>query len=246
MGDKRAREKASQCLRERTPDVIPFVREIQRQQDILIGQGLCDVVERHISSGGAEPRDTSLPNNGRASQSPPLQPIAPAPQVSSSLVQQQPPAAAVMPAYQVPSYPPSVPPNIHSAALQNNAITVAALLRAQAGLPNFDLIRLAALQQQEQQALNPFAALQQQQQQIPAAENPLVDVATANANANLLLYAIAATRQQNARNAMAEELAQRESLHAAAQGAAASLALAHDSRPPSEDSGPVKKRRKKS
>jgi hypothetical protein len=40
VGDKKAREKASQCLRERTPDVIPYVREMQRQHDILTGQGL--------------------------------------------------------------------------------------------------------------------------------------------------------------------------------------------------------------
>jgi hypothetical protein len=40
VGDKKAREKASQCLRERTPDVIPFVREIQRQQDVYIGQNM--------------------------------------------------------------------------------------------------------------------------------------------------------------------------------------------------------------
>eukprot|EP00543_Licmophora_paradoxa_P013100 CAMPEP_0202474792 /NCGR_PEP_ID=MMETSP1360-20130828/92568_1 /ASSEMBLY_ACC=CAM_ASM_000848 /TAXON_ID=515479 /ORGANISM="Licmophora paradoxa, Strain CCMP2313" /LENGTH=517 /DNA_ID=CAMNT_0049101933 /DNA_START=34 /DNA_END=1587 /DNA_ORIENTATION=- len=40
VGDKKAREKASQCLRERTPDVLPYVREMQRQQDILTGQGL--------------------------------------------------------------------------------------------------------------------------------------------------------------------------------------------------------------
>mmetsp|Transcript_29907 Transcript_29907/g.49347 ORF Transcript_29907/g.49347 Transcript_29907/m.49347 type:complete len:567 (-) Transcript_29907:362-2062(-) len=40
VGDKKAREKASQCLRERTPDVLPYVREMQRRQDLLTGQGL--------------------------------------------------------------------------------------------------------------------------------------------------------------------------------------------------------------
>lgn len=40
VGDKKAREKASQCLRERTPDVIPFVKELQRQQDFITGHGL--------------------------------------------------------------------------------------------------------------------------------------------------------------------------------------------------------------
>lgn len=47
---KKAREKASQCLRERTPDVIPFVREMQRQQDFLTGHGL-RYVEQHLQSG---------------------------------------------------------------------------------------------------------------------------------------------------------------------------------------------------
>jgi hypothetical protein len=40
VGDKKAREKASQCLRERTPDVLPYVREMRRQQDVMTGQGL--------------------------------------------------------------------------------------------------------------------------------------------------------------------------------------------------------------
>jgi hypothetical protein len=47
IGDKKAREKASQCLRERTPDVLPYVREMQRQQDALTGQGL-RMVEHQI------------------------------------------------------------------------------------------------------------------------------------------------------------------------------------------------------
>lgn len=33
VGDKKAREKASQCLREKTPDVIPFVKELERQKE---------------------------------------------------------------------------------------------------------------------------------------------------------------------------------------------------------------------
>lgn len=40
VGDKKGREKASQCLRERTPEVLPYVREMQRQQDLRTGQGL--------------------------------------------------------------------------------------------------------------------------------------------------------------------------------------------------------------
>jgi len=31
VGDKKAREKASQCLRERTPDVMPFVKQLEKQ-----------------------------------------------------------------------------------------------------------------------------------------------------------------------------------------------------------------------
>ena len=34
VGDKKAREKASQCLRERTPDVMPFVKQQQEQDKI--------------------------------------------------------------------------------------------------------------------------------------------------------------------------------------------------------------------
>lgn len=33
VGDKKAREKASQCLRERTPDVLPFVKQLQIQEE---------------------------------------------------------------------------------------------------------------------------------------------------------------------------------------------------------------------
>jgi len=54
VGDKKAREKASQCLRERTPDVIPFVREMQRQQDFLTGHGL-RYVEQQMKHGGSPP-----------------------------------------------------------------------------------------------------------------------------------------------------------------------------------------------
>jgi hypothetical protein len=32
VGDKKSREKASQCLRERTPDVMPFVKQLQDQE----------------------------------------------------------------------------------------------------------------------------------------------------------------------------------------------------------------------
>lgn len=32
VGDRKAREKTSQCLRERTPDVLPFVNQLKMQQ----------------------------------------------------------------------------------------------------------------------------------------------------------------------------------------------------------------------
>jgi len=40
VGDKKAREKASQCLRERTPDVMPYLKHLREQQDALTEQGV--------------------------------------------------------------------------------------------------------------------------------------------------------------------------------------------------------------
>jgi hypothetical protein len=40
VGDKKAREKASQCLRERTPDVIPYIKHLREQQNALTEQGV--------------------------------------------------------------------------------------------------------------------------------------------------------------------------------------------------------------
>ena len=40
VGDKRAREKASQCLRERTPEVMPYLKQIREQQDAMTEQGV--------------------------------------------------------------------------------------------------------------------------------------------------------------------------------------------------------------
>eukprot|EP00566_Odontella_aurita_P014245 CAMPEP_0113590866 /NCGR_PEP_ID=MMETSP0015_2-20120614/36921_1 /TAXON_ID=2838 /ORGANISM="Odontella" /LENGTH=530 /DNA_ID=CAMNT_0000497123 /DNA_START=817 /DNA_END=2405 /DNA_ORIENTATION=- /assembly_acc=CAM_ASM_000160 len=36
VGDKKAREKASQCLRERTPEVMPFVKKLQAQHQVAL------------------------------------------------------------------------------------------------------------------------------------------------------------------------------------------------------------------
>jgi hypothetical protein len=43
VGDKKAREKASQCLRERTPDVLPYIKQLRQQQDQLTEQGVSRV-----------------------------------------------------------------------------------------------------------------------------------------------------------------------------------------------------------
>lgn len=40
VGDKKAREKASQCLRERTPDVLPYIKQLRQQQDHFTEQGV--------------------------------------------------------------------------------------------------------------------------------------------------------------------------------------------------------------
>jgi hypothetical protein len=40
VGDKKAREKASQCLRERTPDVLPYIKHLRQQQDHITEQGV--------------------------------------------------------------------------------------------------------------------------------------------------------------------------------------------------------------
>lgn len=40
VGDKKAREKASQCLRERTPDVLPYIKQLREQQDAITEHGV--------------------------------------------------------------------------------------------------------------------------------------------------------------------------------------------------------------
>lgn len=50
VGDKKAREKASQCLRERTAEVLPYIKQIRQEQDALTEQGVMtfqESVERH-------------------------------------------------------------------------------------------------------------------------------------------------------------------------------------------------------
>lgn len=40
VGDKKAREKASQCLRERTPEVMPLLKQLREQQDLITERGV--------------------------------------------------------------------------------------------------------------------------------------------------------------------------------------------------------------
>ena len=56
VGDKKAREKASQCLRERTPDVLPYIKQLRQQQDQMTEQGVSLVqqqlqMHQHVNGG---------------------------------------------------------------------------------------------------------------------------------------------------------------------------------------------------
>ena len=46
VGDKKAREKASQCLRERTPDVLPYIKQLRQQQDQMTEHGVAVVQQQ--------------------------------------------------------------------------------------------------------------------------------------------------------------------------------------------------------
>ena len=47
VGDKRANAKASQCLRERTPEVMPYLKQLREQQDATTEQGLLLMRQQH-------------------------------------------------------------------------------------------------------------------------------------------------------------------------------------------------------
>jgi hypothetical protein len=51
--DKKAREKASQCLRERTPDVLPYIKHLREQQDQLTEQGVT-MVQQQLQMQGSD------------------------------------------------------------------------------------------------------------------------------------------------------------------------------------------------
>lgn len=54
VGEKKAREKASQCLRERTADVIPYLSQLRQHQDQLTEQGVTMVHQKmQVSSQSA-------------------------------------------------------------------------------------------------------------------------------------------------------------------------------------------------
>lgn len=46
VGDKKAREKASQCLRERTPDVIPYIKHLRDQQNAMTEHGVSMIQQK--------------------------------------------------------------------------------------------------------------------------------------------------------------------------------------------------------
>ena len=54
VGDKKAREKASQCLRERTPDVMPYIKQLREQQDAITEQGVT-MVQHHMQMHQHQP-----------------------------------------------------------------------------------------------------------------------------------------------------------------------------------------------
>jgi hypothetical protein len=54
VGDKKAREKASQCLRERTAEVIPYLSHLRQQQDDMTHQGVT-MVQHQMQMNGSGP-----------------------------------------------------------------------------------------------------------------------------------------------------------------------------------------------
>lgn len=66
VGDKKAREKASQCLRERTADVLPYLSRLRQHQDQMTEQGVA-LVEQQLSMNRAANGSSSMngsPMNG--------------------------------------------------------------------------------------------------------------------------------------------------------------------------------------
>jgi hypothetical protein len=53
VGDKKAREKASQCLRERTPDVLPYIKHLRDQQNAVTEYGILQMQHQGQPSSGA-------------------------------------------------------------------------------------------------------------------------------------------------------------------------------------------------
>mmetsp|Transcript_34548 Transcript_34548/g.83411 ORF Transcript_34548/g.83411 Transcript_34548/m.83411 type:complete len:836 (+) Transcript_34548:435-2942(+) len=49
VSDKKAREKASQCLRERTADVMPYLSQLQQQRDHMREQGV-SMISQHLAA----------------------------------------------------------------------------------------------------------------------------------------------------------------------------------------------------
>jgi hypothetical protein len=51
VGDKKAREKASQCLRERTPDVLPYIKHLRDQQNAVTEYGIMQMQHQQPTYG---------------------------------------------------------------------------------------------------------------------------------------------------------------------------------------------------
>jgi len=64
VSDKKAREKASQCLRERTPDVVPYIRQLREQQDQMTEQGVSMIQQQLQMHREAEEQQKLQDKNG--------------------------------------------------------------------------------------------------------------------------------------------------------------------------------------
>lgn len=93
VDDQKAREKASQCLRERTPEVLPYIKQLREHQDAITEQGV-SLVQQHLAmqretefppspttpTSPAFPRRNSLSVSARSLPQPPISMAVPAPE----------------------------------------------------------------------------------------------------------------------------------------------------------------------
>ncbi|CAB9515459.1 Polyubiquitin (Fragment) [Seminavis robusta] len=67
--DKKAREKASQCLRERTPDVVPYLRALGQQQGQMAEEWMREIrqqsmMKRNPAGSAIAPKPNQMPGEG--------------------------------------------------------------------------------------------------------------------------------------------------------------------------------------